>query len=245
MYESSARGSCDRSTRVRLSAQQIALGAAQGAAERSGVAAWPGLRARCCLVRLLWLMPGLLVALVGVLGLAVASADASGIKTVTVGPGDAIAIHGSDIECVVSTTAPRAIVCAIGSKKALRLHSYAVTVADKGAAIFVATGSQQVVAREINPAITGAPIKGSGHKPTSYVLANGEGVLVAGTHVECGSVRIDDNTLQTIGCGIYNASSGRYYAAGTYAATVDDKYAGILRAGKNGAQTVVATEKQR
>ena len=189
-------------------------------------------------------MRGLLVALVGLLGLAVASAGASGTKTITVGPGDAITIQGSNIQCVVSTSSPRAIVCGIGSKKSFRPHSYAITVADEGAAIFVATGSQQVVAREINPAISGTPIKGSSHKPTSYVLANGEGVMVAGTHVECGSVRTDDNTLQTIGCGIYNASSHGYYAAGTYAATVDDKYAGILRAGKNGAQTVVDTEKQ-
>jgi len=192
----------------------------------------------------MWLMRGLLLALVGGLGVAAAGAGASGIKTVTVGPGDAIAIRGADIECVVSTTAPRAIVCGIGSKKSLRSHSYAITVADKGAAIFAATGSQQVVAREINPVIPGAPITGSSHKPTSYVLANGEGILVAGTHVKCGTVRIDGNTLQTIGCGIYNASSGGYYFAGSYSATVDDKYAGILRAGKNGAQTVVAVEKQ-
>jgi hypothetical protein len=189
-------------------------------------------------------MRGLLLALAGLLGLAVASAGASGIKTITVGPGDAVAIRGSDIQCVVSTASPRAIVCGVGTKKSLRPHSYAITVADTGAAIFVATGSQQLVAREINPSISGPPIKGSSHKPTSYVLANGEGVMVAGTHVECGSVRTNANTLQTIGCGIYTASSGGYYAAGTYSATVDDKYAGILRAGKNGAQTVVATEKQ-
>jgi hypothetical protein len=184
------------------------------------------------------------VAVLGVFGFAVAGASGSGTKTITVGAGDSVAIRGSDLECVVSTTVPRSIVCAIGSKRSLRPHTYAITVADKGAAVFVATGSQQVVARALNPAISGASIKGANHKPASHVLANGEGVLVTGTHVECGSARINNNKLETIGCGIYNASSGRYYVAGTYAATIDDKYAGILRAGKNGAQTVVAVKKQ-
>ena len=70
--------------------------------------------------------------------------------------------------------------------------------------------------------------------------------MLAGTQVACGALLIDGNRLQTFGCGIYNTSTGTsgYYVAGTYAATISDQFAGILRAGKNGAQTVVADEKQ-
>jgi hypothetical protein len=171
-------------------------------------------------------------------------ASASATPTITVGPGDAMSVRGSDIECVVSTAAPRAIVCGIGSEKALSPRSYAITIADKGAAIFVATGSQRTVARAINPAISGAPFKGSSHKPTSYVVAQHEHVILAGTHVACGALLIDQN--ETFGCGIYKTSSGTsgYYVAGTYAVTLSDRFAGILRAGKNGAQTVVAEDKE-
>lgn len=183
--------------------------------------------------------------LAAVLVLALAKVGASGTPTVTVGPGDVMTIRGSDIECVVSTTPPRAIVCGIGTQKSVP-NSYAITVADRGAAIFIATGSQQTVARAINPAIPGAPFKGGSHKPASYVLAQHEHVVLAGTQVACGALLIDGNRLQTFGCGIYNTSTGTsgYYVAGTYAATISDQFAGILRAGKNGAQTVVADEKQ-
>ena len=184
--------------------------------------------------------------LVTVIGLAVATGGASSTPTVTVGPGDAMTIRGSDIECVVSTTPPRAIVCGIGGPKSLRPNSYAFTVADKGAAIFIATGSQRTVARDLNPAISGAPFKGSPHKPTNYVLAKHEHVIVAGTHVACGALQIDDNSVQTFGCGVYNTSTGTsgYYVAGTYATAISNRYVGILRAGKNGVQTVIADDKQ-
>jgi hypothetical protein len=187
----------------------------------------------------------LLVTLAAMLWLAVEGADASGTPTITVGPGDSMTIQGSDISCVVSTTAPRAIVCGIiGNQKSLRPKSYATTVADKGAAEFIATGSQQIVARGTNPAISGAPFNGSSHKPTSYVLATHEHVILAGSHVACGSLLIE--AKQTFGCGIYNTSSGLsgYYVAGTYAATLSGQFAGILRAGKNGVQTVVADYKE-
>lgn len=188
---------------------------------------------------------GLLVALVAVLGLAVGKASASATPTITVGPGDSMTIQGSDIYCAVSTTAPRAIVCGIiGSQKSLRPNSYAITVADSGAVEFIATGSRQVVGRGKNPAVSGAPFKGSSHKPTSVVLAKHEHVILAGTHVACGSLQIDGK--QTFSCGIYNTSSGLsgYYVAGTYATTLSDQFAGILRAGKNGVQTLVADYKQ-
>ena len=93
---------------------------------------------------------GVLTVVFAVLGLAVARTDASGIPTITVGPGDVMTIQDSNIQCAVSTTAPRAVVCGIGSEQSLLPNSYAVTVADKGAVLFVATGSQRIIARGIN-----------------------------------------------------------------------------------------------
>ena len=184
---------------------------------------------------------GVLALVVAVLGLAVARTDASGTPTITVGPGDVMTIQGSNIQCAVSTTAPRAVVCGIGSERSLLPNSYAVTVADKGVVLFVATGSQRIVARGTNPAISGAPFKGSSHKPTSYVLAKHEHVILADTHIACAALIV--NGLQTFGCGALHSLAG-YYIAGTYAVTISGKYVGILRVGEDGAQTVVARENQ-
>lgn len=192
--------------------------------------------------------PALVVALLPVLAFAntgEASRAAISVPTITVGPGDGVNIQGSDIECVVSTSGPRAMVCGIGHKSLLP-KSFAFTVADKGAAIFVATGSQQVIARDLNPAIHGPAFASAPHKPTNYVLSRHEHVIVGGTHLACGALPIDNQTVETFGCGAYDTATGTsgYYVAGTYAVTVSEQYIGILRAGKLGAQTVVAEEKQ-
>jgi hypothetical protein len=181
--------------------------------------------------------------LVPVLGLAAAQLGVPGTPTVTVGPGDGVSIQGSDIECGVSTGAPRAIVCGIGGQS-LRANSYAFTVADKGAAIFSANGGEKTVARALNPVTPGVPFTVTAHKATNYVLAKHEHVILGGTHIACGALLIKG--LETFGCGVYNTSTGTtgYYVAGTYATTISDQYVGILRAGKDGAQTVVAYERQ-
>ncbi|MGO9148180.1 MAG: hypothetical protein ACLP1E_06085 [Acidimicrobiales bacterium] len=184
---------------------------------------------------------GALAVVVAVLGLAVTRADATDTPTITAGPGDVMTIQGSNIQCAVSTTAPRAVVCGVGSQQSLLPNSYAITVADKGAVLFVATGSQRIIARGINPAISGAPFTGSSHKPTSYVLAKHEHVILAGTHIACAALIV--NGVQTFGCGALHSLAG-YYIAGAYAATISGHYVGILRVGENGAQTVVARENQ-
>ncbi len=192
--------------------------------------------------------PALVVALLPVLAFAntsEASTPATGVPTITVGPGDGVDIQGSDIECVVSTSGPRAMVCGIGHKSLLP-KSFAFTVADKGAAIFVATGSQVVIARHHTPAIPGPAFATAPHKATTYLLSKHEHVIVGGTHLACGALSIDNQSLETFGCGAYDtatATSG-YYVSGTYAVTISERYIGILKAGKLGAQTVVAEEKQ-
>jgi hypothetical protein len=174
-----------------------------------------------------------------------ASRPAISVPTITVGPGDGLNIQGSDIECVVSTSGPRAMVCGIGGKS-LRPKSFAFTVADKGAAIFVANGAQQVIARDLNPAIPGPAFASAKHKPTNYVLSKNEHIIVGGTHVACAALPIDNQTLETFGCGAFDTATGTagYYVAGTYAVTISEQYIGILKVGKMGAQTVVAKEKQ-
>jgi hypothetical protein len=175
-----------------------------------------------------------------------ASNPALSVPTITVGPGDGVNIQGSDIECAVSSSGPRAMVCGIGNKS-LRPKSFAFTVADKGAAIFVTTGSQQVIARHLNPAVPGPAFAVALHKPRDLVLTRHEHVVVGGTHIACGSLPpVAGRTAETFGCGAYNTATGTagYYVAGTYAVTISDQYIGILEAGKLGAQTVVVEEKQ-
>ncbi|MGO9659873.1 MAG: hypothetical protein ACLQVK_01325 [Acidimicrobiales bacterium] len=199
---------------------------------------WPGHRG---LPRAGLLAPAA-VALVSVLGLG--RLGASGTPALTVGPGDGLTIQGSNIECVVSIAAPRAIVCGIGQKSLLP-HSYAFTVADKGAAIFGASGSQEVVARQLNPALSSSPFPVALHKPTNYVLAKHAHVILGGTHIACASL-LEAHGVQTFGCGAYDTASGTsgYYVAGSYAVTISDQFIGILEAGKLGAQSIVAEEKQ-
>ena len=192
--------------------------------------------------------PALVVGLFPVLAFAntsAASTPSTSTPTITVGPGDGVNIQGSDIECIISTSGPRAVVCGIGGKS-LRPKSFAFTVADKGAAIFVATGSEQVVARDLNPAIPGPAFVTILHKATNYVLSKHEHVIVGGTHIACAALPIDNQTVETFGCGALDTATGTsgYYVAGTYAVTISDQYIGILKAGKLGAQSVVAKEKQ-
>ena len=180
--------------------------------------------------------PALVVALLPVLAFAntgEASRAAISVPTITVGPGDGVNIQGSDIECVVSTSGPRAMVCGIGHKSLLP-KSFAFTVADKGAAIFVATGSQQVIARDLNPAIHGPAFASAPHKPTNYVLSRHEHVIVGGTHLACGALPIDNQTVETFGCGAYDTATGTsgYYVAGTYAVTTSTMRRIVASSGK-------------
>jgi hypothetical protein len=192
--------------------------------------------------------PALVVALFPVLAFAntsAASAAPTSTPTISVGPGDALSVQGSDIECVVTTSPPRAMVCGIGTKS-LRPKSFAFTVADKGAAIFVVTGTQQVIARDLNPAIPGPGFPNAAHKAAGYVVSRHEHVIVEGTHIACGSLPIDNQTVEAFGCGAYDlaTSTSGYYVAGTYSVSISGEYVGILKVGKLGAQTVVAEEKE-
>ena len=194
------------------------------------------------------LAPALIVAVLPVLALvntSAASAPTTSTPTISVGPGDALSVQGSDIECVVTTSAPRAMVCGIGAKS-LRPKSFAFTVADKGAAIFVVSGTQQVIARDLNPAIPGPGFPNAAHKAAGYVVSRHEHVIVDGTHIACGSLPIDNQTVEAFGCGAYDlaTSTSGYYVTGTYSVSISGEYVGILKVGKLGAQTVVAEEKE-
>jgi hypothetical protein len=119
-------------------------------------------------------------------------------------------------------------------------------VADKGAAIFVVSGTQQVIARDLNPAIPGPGFPNAAHKAAGYVVSRHEHVIVDGTHIACGSLPIDNQTVEAFGCGAYDlaTSTSGYYVAGTYSVSISGEYVGILKVGKLGAQTVVAEEKE-
>jgi hypothetical protein len=171
---------------------------------------------------------------------------ATSALTLTVGPGDGLSVKGSDIECVVSTSAPRAVVCGIGGKS-LRAKSFAFTVADRGTAIFTASGSdEQVVARYLNPAVPGPDFANASHKPTNYVLGKNGRVIVGGTHIACEGLPATKQSSQTFACGAYDTAkpSSGYYVAGTYSVAINAQYVGISKVGKLGAQTLVADENE-
>jgi hypothetical protein len=193
--------------------------------------------------------PALVVAVFPVLAFAntgAASTPATTTPTITVGPGDGLSVKGSDIECVVSTSAPRAVVCGIGGKS-LRTKSFAFTVADRGAAIFTASGSdEQVVARYLNPAISGPVFANAAHKATNYVLSKNGRIIVGGTHIACEGLPASKQTAQTFACGAYDTAkpSAGYYIDGTYSVSINGQYVGISKVGELGAQTLVADENE-
>jgi hypothetical protein len=187
------------------------------------------------------------LALVSLLALANAGRAAAGPALITVEPGDRMAVAGSDIQCGVPTGEAPTIACYTGSGHTPLAGSYAVAVSDKETLIFDATGAQSIVAHESNPSVSGALIKGSTRKPTTFVIANGEDVLVAGSHVACAAVRVDGGTVQAFSCGVIVGASltpSTYFASGTYAASISGQDAGITRTGANGSGTLVALEHQ-
>jgi hypothetical protein len=188
----------------------------------------------------------IVVSLAAVLVLSAATAQAGPTATITVQAGDGLAIKGSDIQCGVSSALPQSIACVVGTQAAAKAGSYGFTIADQGAAIFSASGTKQIVARETNPAIVGTPVKSSysTKKAKGYVLAAGENMLIAGTHLWCERQQASKNAPQALECGVLTTSSKGHYVPGTYIAVLSDKAVAIMRAGKNGSQTQVAVRKQ-
>ena len=183
--------------------------------------------------------------LAGMLGLQMTTVPSGAAQTMTVVPGDTMSIQGSDIECVVPTTSPVSIVCFLTSHGGLQANSYAIRSAERDVGIIRATGDHRVLFRASNPAVAGAPAGTSARQPLSLALATHEYVVVGGTHIVCQSGAAAHGRLQTFGCGAYSTSSrSSYYVAGSYATTISDQNAGILRVGKGGAESLVAYEKQ-
>ena len=85
---------------------------------------------------------------------------------------------------------------------------------------------------------------------TALSPALGIGAFCEKTLVAAGQAVVVDAAARPeaaglIGCGVMTASSGGYFVAGTYAATLSDQSAGVAaRAGTSGAQTVVAVRDQ-
>jgi hypothetical protein len=188
--------------------------------------------------------------LAGVLGLASTSATtgstSQSTRTITVVPGDTMAVQGSDIDCGVPTTAPPAVICAIVTHGALRPNSYATRSAQAADEIVRATGDHRVVFRASNPKIKGLPFGITDRTSANFTLAKHEYVVLEGTNVVCQSGLAKTGGAETFGCGAYSSSSlsSGYYLAGTFATTISDQNAAILRVGKAGAESLVAFEKQ-
>jgi len=175
--------------------------------------------------------------------IAVAAAGAS-TKLVSVEPGDAITIAGTDIHCVVPLSGAPAIVCEIGSNTAPRAHSYATATTDQSALIFAATGRPMVVATRSGAKVSGPPQRAPHHRPAHYTVGAALRIAVVGSHIECATQSGAGRRPPILECGLYGAPGQPRWLPGTYATTISDAGVGILLAGRNGTASTVAVRSQ-
>lgn len=183
-----------------------------------------------------------LIGIVAVLTLANVSAGATGTM-LAAEPGDTFSIGGTDFQCGVPAAGPGTIVCYLGTTTTARDHSYAFTALDAGVTLFEPTGSQQVVAKDDNPALSGSAQGAPSHKPAHYTISRSQHLAVIGSHIQCNS-GTDPSGDPTFACESFTASEHIYAVPGTYITVISDKGAYILLAGKDGSHTTVAFEKQ-
>jgi hypothetical protein len=189
-----------------------------------------------------------LVVLVALAGLAAASAPTGASGTlIAAEPGDTFSIQGTEIQCGVATSGPRAIACYVGTARTQLAHSYATDALDQGALIFAATGNHQIVAKKLGPAVTGALLTAPSHKPTHYTLTKAQHVEVVGSRILCNG-GVDDNGNPTFACGVINpprnGTTVTGFLPGTYVSVISDKGAYIQLVGKSATFTTVAFKQQ-
>jgi hypothetical protein len=189
-----------------------------------------------------------LAVLLALAGLAAASVAAGASATlIAAEPGDTFTIQGTEIQCGVATSGPRAIACYVGTRTTQLAHSWATDALDQGALIFAATGNHQIVAKKLGPAVTGSLLTAPTHKPTHYTLTNAQHLGVVGSRILCSS-GVDDNGNQTFACGVINPPRNGFtvngFLPGTYVSVISDEGAYIQLVGKNATYTTVAFKQQ-
>jgi hypothetical protein len=194
------------------------------------------------------LLRGSLAVLVALAGLAAAGAASGASATlIAAEPGDTFSIQGTEIQCGVSTSGPRAFACYIGTEQTQLAHSWATDALDEGAAIFAATGNHQVVAKKLGPTVTGSLLTAPSHKPMHYTLTKAQHVGVVGSRILCNS-GVDDSGNQTFACGVinppHNGVTVTGFMPGTYVTIISDKGAYIQLVGENATYTAVAFKQQ-
>jgi hypothetical protein len=157
-------------------------------------------------------------------------------------PGDTFSIQGTDFQCEVTISGPRAMVCLLGAITKPLARSYAIAATDAGVLIFGATGTAKLVAKRLGPTLSGALQTAPAHKPTHYTLTAKQHVAVIGSHIQCASGT--NGGHPTFACGLVTASAWRYWATGTYGSLLSDKGAYIVLAGKAGKITAAAFQKE-
>jgi len=174
--------------------------------------------------------------------IAVSVAGAAAAPT-PVGPGDTIAIAGTEEVCVIPVSGQRAIVCELSSKSKPLAKSYATATTDTGALIFAATGKPVVVATRRGAKVSGPLQSAPRHKPEHITLSGPARVLVVGSDIQCDVAGIASGH-PSLDCGLYTATGRSHWVPGTYATTISNTGVAILLAGKNGASSIATSERQ-
>jgi hypothetical protein len=184
------------------------------------------------------------VALAAVVVSAIAVAGAGASATlVSVEPGDAITIAGTDLHCGIPVSGAPTIVCEIGSSTEPVAHSYATATTDRGALIFAATGRPMVLATRSGAKVSGPLQRAPHHRPAHYTVGAALRIAVVGSHIQCAVVG-SANGHPSLECGLLSASGQSYWVPGTYATAISDDGAAILLAGRNGASSTSSSKRQ-
>jgi len=181
------------------------------------------------------------LAALAALAICAVGAGAAAPTVVSVAPGDAITISGTSLQCTVTTTAPVALACEIGTTTTPVVHSYATAVSDAEALIFESTGRPDIVAMRREPTVSGALQHAPHHRPAHYTLGTAVRIAVAGSHIECATSAAATPALT---CGLLSAPGAARWAAGSYVAVISARAASVERVAAGGALSTVVSKRQ-
>jgi hypothetical protein len=162
---------------------------------------------------------------------------------VALNAGDLVAVSGTHLRCVVSSSLPRTIVCALGDTQKPFAGSYGFAIADRAALFLRASASRQpeLVLRRMQPKLVGATFPSTHGVPRTRTVRLGTVLEVSGTHIACLLMRRppDRQGLAAIACGLHTPTSD-VFVYGSYLGLVTSRYASLLeKPGQYSLRTVI------
>jgi hypothetical protein len=145
--------------------------------------------------------------------------------------GDLVAVSGTHLRCVVSSSLPRTIVCGLGDTQKPFAGSYGFAVADRAALFLKASASRQqpeLVLRRTQPTLVGASFPSTHGVPRTRTVRLGTALEVSDTHIACLVMRRppDRQGLAAVTCGLHTTNSD-VFVYGSYLGTVTSRYASL------------------